>query len=278
MKVFLSWSGEKSRAVAETLRDWLPLVIQDVEPFMSEEDIEAGTRWQNRIAEELEGSQFGIICVTRDNQSSRWLNFEAGAIAKEIDRGRVAPLAIDLTPGDVQQPLGLFQVKAMSKAGILAVLESINNVRDAPLPNLAEACDVWWEKLEPKLDAAKSAEPATTDHVRGDRELLEEILSTVRGLQSQPSSTPTGALGNLGASSIARTWANLAEEAMSGPLVTALIRNRLPRAKVATRPGVPNLLFVETPEPVSDDEMTLLRNAASKVGMALIFSLEPPGE
>ena len=82
MKVFLSWSGEKSRAVAEALREWLPKVLQEVEPLMSSEDISAGVRWQYLISEALEGSSVGILCVTRENQSAPWLNFEAGAIAK----------------------------------------------------------------------------------------------------------------------------------------------------------------------------------------------------
>ena len=33
MKVFVSWSGSRSKAIATALSGWLPLVIQSVEPM-----------------------------------------------------------------------------------------------------------------------------------------------------------------------------------------------------------------------------------------------------
>ena len=40
--VFITWSKERSKAAALALRGWLPLVIQAVEPWMSDKDIGKG--------------------------------------------------------------------------------------------------------------------------------------------------------------------------------------------------------------------------------------------
>ena len=45
MKIFISWSGEKSRRIALMLREWFPNVLNAVEPFVSSEDIAKGSRW-----------------------------------------------------------------------------------------------------------------------------------------------------------------------------------------------------------------------------------------
>jgi hypothetical protein len=134
MRVFISWSGRHSRAVAEALRDWLPLVINDVQPFMSAEDIDAGARWQMEIATQLEETHFGLICVTRANQTAPWLNFEAGALAKAVGGSRVVPLAIDCKPTDIPPPLGQFQAQSSTREGIGRVLTALNNTLDTPLP------------------------------------------------------------------------------------------------------------------------------------------------
>lgn len=42
MKVFISWSGSKSQEVAKILKQWIPCVIQSVEPYFSSADIDKG--------------------------------------------------------------------------------------------------------------------------------------------------------------------------------------------------------------------------------------------
>jgi hypothetical protein len=65
MRVFLSWSGERSRSVAIVLREWLSDVFQTVRPWMST-DIEMGARWNSELSRELEASpSWDYLCDER---------------------------------------------------------------------------------------------------------------------------------------------------------------------------------------------------------------------
>lgn len=184
MKIFISWSGDKSRAVALALRDWLPGVINSVQPFVSAKDIYAGSRWQTDIATELDATNFGIVCITTENQAAPWLNFEAGALAKAVDSSRVVPLAVDLKPSDVQLPLGQFQAQPATERGIREILTSINSACESSLPDalLDKAFSVWWPELERTLKEINEKSAPSGAPVRSERELLEETLNTVRSL------------------------------------------------------------------------------------------------
>ena len=83
MKVFISWSGELSRRVAEILRGWLPNVNQKLDTFVSSQDIEMGSRWEEGIAGQLAGTHCGILCLTPQNREKPWVLFEAGALSKD---------------------------------------------------------------------------------------------------------------------------------------------------------------------------------------------------
>jgi hypothetical protein len=94
MKVFISWSGDTSHALALALHDWLPDVLQSVEPWVSSEDIAKGAFWSTELVEALQQAHFGLCCLTPDNVSSPWMAFEAGAMIQRQSRARVSPVLL----------------------------------------------------------------------------------------------------------------------------------------------------------------------------------------
>ena len=70
-----------SKYVAQALYDWIPRLIQKVEPWLSEE-IPKGVRWRPEVARALEETNFQYYMRYAENQGEAWLNFEAGALSK----------------------------------------------------------------------------------------------------------------------------------------------------------------------------------------------------
>jgi hypothetical protein len=189
MKVFISWSGELSCKLAESLKDWLPRVLQSVKPFFSQ-DIGKGSRWGHDIAKELQDSSIGIFCITKSNLKAPWIMFEAGALSKYIDSSSVCSILFDgVTNADIVGPLTQFQASTFSKKDIKELIQTINNA----LPNgklepmtLEDTFEKWWPELEQKVQSILSKE-STEDQVpkRQDREILEEILELSRQTQTK---------------------------------------------------------------------------------------------
>ncbi len=196
MKVFISWSGDRSKEVAEVLGAWLPTVIQSVEPWVSTE-IGKGSRWGEDIVTELNDAKAGIICLTPDNLEAPWIHFEAGALSKTLGQALVSPYLLGVEPADVGGPLGQFQATVANKPDTLRLLQTLNRESaDHALPDarLEKAFEVWWPELEGKLKEIQSHGQATSAK-RPDRELLEEILDAVRKMKRIGSALPLAGLG-----------------------------------------------------------------------------------
>jgi hypothetical protein len=108
--VFISWSGKRSRQVAEALRDWLPNVLQAARPWLSQ-NMEKGTRSLEEIAQALDSMSVGIIRLTPENLEATWILFEAGALSKTKDaESRVCTyLLCGLKREHIGAPLSIFQ-------------------------------------------------------------------------------------------------------------------------------------------------------------------------
>jgi hypothetical protein len=188
VKVFISWSGQVSRQVAEALRNWLPSVLQTVEPYVSSEDIYKGVRWSVDVSKELETSTYGILCVTQENIGAPWLNFEAGALSKSFDMGRVSPFLFGISNSDLTGPLAQFQSTMYEQGDVFKLIKSINAVTDTPLDavRLKAAFDRWWPELLDAIESVKKlAADSKSDHkpARGVEVMVAELLDLVREQQ-----------------------------------------------------------------------------------------------
>lgn len=185
MDIFISWSGDTSKKVADHLKQFLHSVIQTLKPFYSSEDISKGKRWSNEISEKLYKCDFGIVLLTKDNLKSPWIMFESGALSKNIGTGRVCTLLLGITDTDVQSPLTEFQNTKFTKNDIYKLLLDINgqlgnNAIDTVV--LSKVFDKMWPDLENDVKAilAESKKAKPKQEVRTDRELLEESVRYLR--------------------------------------------------------------------------------------------------
>jgi hypothetical protein len=182
MRIFLSWSGDRSKAVALGLKSLLESTFPEAVDVFISDHIDAGETWARRLESELEQSEFGVLCLTQDNFQAPWLLFEAGAIAKKFGSARVVPYLIDDLPTAADRsPLAQFQHVQANRAGTIHLVKSINAVRDNPQVNeqkLEMLFKGWWRDFEDTLKALP-APAGNQSSPRSDREFLENILQKV---------------------------------------------------------------------------------------------------
>ncbi len=159
LQVFISWSGERSRLVAESMVDWLPRVLQASDPWMSKQ-IQKGDRWSQRIGEKLADYHVGVICVTPENVAAPWLLFEAGALSKALGNAKVCPALLGLNPSELGGPLGQFQATVVEKRDLFELLRTLNAQLEGEAVDpsvLAAAFTREWPRFERKLKRIASA-------------------------------------------------------------------------------------------------------------------------
>lgn len=198
MKVFIMWSGERSRTVAIALNRFLEIVVPGPSYFISTEKIEKGEIWDRVIGAALQETTFGIACLTKEAISSSWLHFESGAISR-VGPGtsRVIPYLIGIRDADVTGPLTKFQMASGTQDGTRELVVSLNGFRPDPErrhpQSLADTFALAWPALEsviatlpppkPSHDM-KSSPVGQSETDRISRETLERVRELERTLQS----------------------------------------------------------------------------------------------
>ncbi len=199
MNVFITWSGSRSQKLARALKSLLPDVIQNLDVWMSEHDIQAGTRWAHELATRLDECNLGIACVTPENQNAPWLMFEAGALSKNLAEGRLIPLLLDIKPAQINFPLAQFQLAETDRKGITKILIDVNSLSAQPMEKerLLRQLDRLWPEFDRELVDARAIEVMTpVVNSRSQEEVLYEILDRVRdfGRLSNVASKDSGGL------------------------------------------------------------------------------------
>lgn len=197
MKVFMSWSGARSHAVAEVLSWWVKCVLQAARPWISSEDLDRGSLWFSEINNNLSDTSVGIVCLTDENKDRPWVLFEAGALAKGLSNSRVCTFLIDLTSTDITDPLAQFNHTRKSQDDMKKLARTLNaalgtNALDTNL--LSDICDVYWPKFDEKFEKAlKDYPPAAPKVARPEGDVLGEILESVRGMNQRIRQLESGA-------------------------------------------------------------------------------------
>ncbi len=220
MDVFISWSGEASHVVGLALKDWLPSVIQSIEPFISSEDISKGSRWFSEIGVKLDKSNFGIICLTPENSKEPWILFEAGAISKSIGESCVAPVLLGMSISELEGPIAQFNATLATKEDLFKLIKSINEkidtTKDKKLEHtkLEKIYDALWPELEEKIKECNrlisnsGTGSSTAKLKRTTEDILEELIELGRSNTRLLSELPNTLIKELDANKIADSQSN----------------------------------------------------------------------
>lgn len=190
MKIFISWSGERSLKIAELFDDWIQCVIQAAKPWISSHDIERGAMWFSEISKTLADSHFGILCLTPENKIEPWILFEAGALVKGFEANKVCTLLIELKPTDIENPLAQFNhTIASDKDSMWKLVQTINNtLSENKLQEkvLKSVFDTYWNQFSEKYkEIVKQFRPEEHIKKRTTEDILTEILTTVRSIDKR---------------------------------------------------------------------------------------------
>lgn len=134
MKIFLSWSGNAAKQIAENLKEELKTIFENsgnIDIFVSSQDITAGAEWFSEISSAIDESVCGIVCLTKENTNSEevsdWINFEAGALAFHLKDKKKAliPVLFGVKLPE-KSPLRVFEHIKWDKSLYIKLIQDIN--------------------------------------------------------------------------------------------------------------------------------------------------------
>lgn len=189
MKVYIGWSGERSRLVGKIFNEMLPYFIHTCRPFFSPE-MGKGLQWLSEITDELRESAVGIFCLTKENLNAPWLLFEAGALSKGLPENHVCTFLLNLESSEITEPLSQFQDTKNTKEELFRLINTVNSYAKDPVSEqvISKNFEKWWPEFEEKLASIPPYEEITGKDLPPPRdrdEILEEMLGILRGMKRE---------------------------------------------------------------------------------------------
>jgi len=180
VKVFISWSGNRSEAVAKALKNLIESVLPDVEGWLSSENLTPGTLWTPALLSQIARASYGILCLTSENVDRPWILFEAGGLSASIQGRSVCPYLLDLSPPNLKQPLSLLNTVAANKDGTFALLRAINRQRKGATPfsdgYLRGIFCKFWPIFDRELNRARKMAPNIVPLQELKNKAIEDIV------------------------------------------------------------------------------------------------------
>ena len=184
MSVFVSWSGDRSKRLAQALMPLVSGAVPGLDVWMSEQDIQAGARWSDALNRTLESSDFGVLCLTPENLNAPWLLFEAGSLAKSVSGSKVVPYRLGLAPDEISLPLAQFQGVDANESGTWHLVKSLGGaLSSGPSEDqLLAAFKASWPPLESAIALLlASAPPAAVREIDQERRRAQAFCARVAG-------------------------------------------------------------------------------------------------
>ena len=185
VNIFISWSGEQSRMIAESLKSWLPLIIDSPDLWISSRDLPEGKRWSDEVFSRLEMYNFGILIITPTSINSPWVLFEAGALLKKLNESTIIPYLAGVKFKELSNsPLSQFQGVEATREGTERIVKSINQNSDNPVDEniLKNRINAFWPEFETKI--SKYILP-NEESEKADKNTKENTENEIVGLKLQ---------------------------------------------------------------------------------------------
>jgi hypothetical protein len=151
MRVFLSWSGDRSRTAAHIYRELFSLVLQTIDVQITGDQIQPGGDWAIEVRHMLTTADCTILFLTSENLENPWMLFESGAWwASEVF---LIPVLVDISPVDLAGPFTQMQAIGVTRDETFRLINQLNLRSNRPVSEgtIRQAFEKAWPELGDRL-------------------------------------------------------------------------------------------------------------------------------